>query len=1239
MLIRCQRFSSDPSSHTYLEKLRIATELKHLSKINLKISTRGIPFGSVYDAVPDDASFHSIIPSMNLAEFSIQSVEDVPKAPIVSPGREQSLFDAVRSKLNQEKMDAIAGNAREGALQDLEVFKNSVWRQDLKQAHITLLRQGHKAYIESDGVKWKQRSQEYWVDEVVHQLREKAVQKLKHYGTKLATLKILARSCAESHARKRDELVRKSMNARQSSISQHSNVQVEDKATQELELEKVPDEKLQLLTSLDPSVPSICSLNAFLLCELRLFVQNVLVENDPSRSLSLHNIAPAVFEAAKVTARVLAREHRRAFCDFQAESERVRSKSVWEWRNKNLPSPSHVDVRTEKTLNPFCNDPLKEGQSETWHRLFASQCESRDADPQAHLDLAIDGHKLHSLYSKGLNCISVIGRGTRALGLKEVQEHLLSLREKSWLPFLVMTNSSDLQAWDFWLQAQKKHICYYSYFGSDHDQRIIRETLTEQYLRANNTKAHFVLTTYKTMLESIDQFQFDRWHLIVMDEAMRMIEDDHFHDKWCTLLTLPCRQKLLIADVTNVPDVRLMLQFVIPSLFCSRQKLMAWNCAAFGRECVTLLIAVLKKFTIGKDQQLFHNGVQEKTNVNAAKEAIAHYKLQKDERMKRDKTISCEQILAQNIVACHHAPTDSNHKLKANNINRPNLLPAQRPSATALGIPCSLPATTKSVKNRNGKLSSSGSTRKRISRCGKCAGCLSEDCMRCGHCKDMKKYGGPGLRKQSCKYRKCLNSKAGVIAGDSLTNLGEKLSSKCKEDPTPDCKDDEADSNEKSREDFLACSSQESDRDSDSMGKMGDSMSSILNSDSELQDQEKIVYSAELNDDGCSDSYTVGTRMGAGGKMIRTRVMRCGKCIGCRAPDCLKCRHCLDMKKYGGPGLRKQSCKYRKCVAPKIVMLNPAREDEKSESHLDGFRQDIHMTSSQQLAQELISESAISHRILRDLESTSSRNLTLLQECQLMISSKLIFPCSICPACFSSEKQLQLHSTFEHQTSDSYIQTNFATRRWMQKACRMLLQPSIQFGLLSASMTTKLNQEPKGFAKLQGANFCCYLMQPFAILGRLSTRWQRMYQELGISALDGLSGGRVTCHMDNQASIDHRHALIFWDPQSQSFVLKNLSLTAPLFVNGQPQSFSSSPLRLSSRDSIQIGSSVIYFLLPILTSQIQVRRSKIPREIMKKYFYGRAKKRRLDDWKEEAIEKETEMETVAKRRDTCGFSF
>ena len=52
----------------------------------------------------------------------------------------------------------------------------------------------------------------------------------------------------------------------------------------------------------------------------------------------------------------------------------------------------------------------------------------------------------------------------------------------------------------------------------------------------------------------------------------------------------------------------------------------------------------------------------------------------------------------------------------------------------------------------------------------------------------------------------------------------------------------------------------------------------------------------------------------------RSRNPRCMKCSACKLPDCRKCRFCLDMKKYGGPGVKKQSCELRlKCSGKKIA--------------------------------------------------------------------------------------------------------------------------------------------------------------------------------------------------------------------------------------------------------------------------------------------------------------------------------
>lgn len=55
------------------------------------------------------------------------------------------------------------------------------------------------------------------------------------------------------------------------------------------------------------------------------------------------------------------------------------------------------------------------------------------------------------------------------------------------------------------------------------------------------------------------------------------------------------------------------------------------------------------------------------------------------------------------------------------------------------------------IANNNGK-DGKGPRRKR---CGVCEACLNPECGECSHCKDMKKFHGPGRTKQACKRRRC----------------------------------------------------------------------------------------------------------------------------------------------------------------------------------------------------------------------------------------------------------------------------------------------------------------------------------------------------------------------------------------------------------------------------------------------------------------------------------------------------
>ena len=44
------------------------------------------------------------------------------------------------------------------------------------------------------------------------------------------------------------------------------------------------------------------------------------------------------------------------------------------------------------------------------------------------------------------------------------------------------------------------------------------------------------------------------------------------------------------------------------------------------------------------------------------------------------------------------------------------------------------------------------------------------------------------------------------------------------------------------------------------------------------------------------------------------RTQRCGKCDDCLTDDCGVCVACLDKRRFGGKGLRKQACLQRSCA-------------------------------------------------------------------------------------------------------------------------------------------------------------------------------------------------------------------------------------------------------------------------------------------------------------------------------------
>ncbi|POM72636.1 Hypothetical protein PHPALM_10613, partial [Phytophthora palmivora] len=606
----------------------------------------------------------------------------------------------------------------------------------------------------------------------------------------------------------------------------------------------------------------------------------------------------------------------------------------------------------------------------------------------------------------------------------------------------------------------------------------------------------------------------------------------------------------------------------------------AWNSAALHTNQICAACDMVKAFTLNTNEEActaFLSKVEVCTKKNSENEMAALDMLNKQGIVRAIEPSI--MVPVKRVLNRKSRSRGSGHIPAKGNFDPPNT--ALNPVDSQLTIK----APNVLLKKRKGNDGTPGS-RQRIGRCGKCTGCLTEDCMKCGHCQDMKKYGGPGLRKQSCKNRKCLNPKIWGYA------TRKRKRSKTKRVGSVDANSAKGDS-EIDDDASVAYSSVESDGESVSTATFGHGDSddeSPRYSDATMDSPRDLLLPAS---DTLLDDHLSLSDLSSRSASSKSRVVRCGECEGCNAPDCMKCPHCLDMKKYGGPGLRKQTCKNRKCNAPKIVMLNKAKGghdqyvDEKgnvvysglNDSTFPGFYETP--DSSDRPESSTASSST----------SIQPRVLSVIQECERYVKPRLAFACMNCAARFSSEKVLHFHMRVEHPSStDSGA---LAPTALEQEASRMFTRPTYQNSMLLAFSVQKKQQHdssphssPLGYAKLEGQDFEYFFIEPLIVLGRMDPGWCNLYKGLGCRKLKGLAGGNVDCHVGNDNMIATRHAVISWDARLGSFVIECLSLRTPISVNGREISFSSPPAALSSRNLVQIGASIFYFLLPKMIKTI-----------------------------------------------------
>ncbi|KDO27455.1 hypothetical protein SPRG_07044 [Saprolegnia parasitica CBS 223.65] len=839
---------------------------------------------------------------------------------------------------------------------------------------------------------------------------------------------------------------------------------------------------------------------------------------------------------------------------------------------------------------------------------------------------------MKTLYAHGVNGMVV----SASPPMREILTLLTQLgqRQNKWGPHLIVTSCEALALWESTIEADEfTDLRLLPYWGGDDDRATLRSFWADDRIRAKTGPFHVVLTTYRVLAADMAHWHKLQWQLVVYDRPATLLPE---------LLHVRCRQRWLLAVPDLCVDVRLLLHFVLPELFDSKQKTLAWGTSGFDASAIDQLVRVLRQVVVavGCDEapaladvvrcttaacdveraaliQMDATPVTEYVLstplLRTERRHLARFKKQrkvhrfaleaKKRLLKRShlpaasafetpvpvttsapppSTKSSSAHSDAKLIACKHCAktfmtssgllkhTKSDHAppgtwtcrkcgvdcgtMALRNAHErqehdetigPSNKPSQPlPPAAPATPPASAPSTGPKKRNR----SSGSRAKKRVTRCGKCPGCLAGDCMECGHCQDMKKYGGPGLRKQSCKNRKCTNPQ--VMTGSSSSTAASAATA---------ILDDEDETLAIKADDDGHFSESQASSDSD-QSKMDDDMDDSMDDSMEEGDLDDAPLSKTA-----AKSFKSKRRSKLASLNNRSRVMRCGVCVGCLSPDCMKCRHCQDMKKYGGPGLRKQSCKSRKCVTPKVVVLNQGMDEDGELLYLGDDAWPPAKSSS---------SVAVTPQWARETILDLGSGLGVAYLLQRQLDRFLKVPCMTCEARFATPALKQLHHQVVHAKKTASVP------RWQRELALAALAPSLQYALVAseAKRTKPMDFEPPAtpswwYARQQtaGPGLCYYMLQTDITLGRLSSKWRDRYQSLGINFTRGLAGGAIDCHLGDDLMISAKHARITWDVQRQQFTIRCLSFLTSISVNGRDLTLASAPLGLRSRNLIQIG--------------------------------------------------------------------
>ena len=206
---------------------------------------------------------------------------------------------------------------------------------------------------------------------------------------------------------------------------------------------------------------------------------------------------------------------------------------------------------------------------------------------------------------------------------------------------------------------------------------------------------------------------------------------------------------------------------------------------------------------------------------------------------------------------------------------------------------------------------------------------------------------------------------------------------------------------------------------------------------------------------------------------------RCKKCEACLTPDCRSCKFCYDMKKYGGPGIKKQTCLLRpKCRrnnqekifsfshlkegnikesddlneyilknSPESVELKDyAEDDSKNANFVVNFLSPIKNEDSVPVSKKCYVCGFESYNEKKFYHHVETHKLRLCQSCKKYINLRKIhghidfcgdnvdkkYKCNLCKSAFVKRGTLKRHLTIHRENSCSHCGKSFSNPERLQ---------------------------------------------------------------------------------------------------------------------------------------------------------------------------------------------------------------